>query len=38
LTYYGLANGKIAEDDPIETPDLTQRVCRSNATAGCSLA
>jgi predicted ester cyclase len=24
LTYYSLANGKIVEDDPIETPDLTQ--------------
>jgi predicted ester cyclase len=24
LTYYGLANGKIVEDDPIETPDLTE--------------
>ena len=22
LTYYGLANGKITEDDPIATPDL----------------
>ncbi len=22
LTYYGLANGKITEDDPIDTPDL----------------
>jgi ketosteroid isomerase-like protein len=24
LTYYGLADGKIVEDDPITTPDLTQ--------------
>ncbi len=24
LTYYALANGKIVEDDPIETPDLTE--------------
>jgi predicted ester cyclase len=24
LTYYGLANGKITEDDPITTPDLMQ--------------
>ncbi|HEX9236608.1 MAG TPA: nuclear transport factor 2 family protein [Actinomycetota bacterium] len=24
LTYYGLVDGKIAEDDPITTPDLTQ--------------
>jgi predicted ester cyclase len=24
LTYYRLANGKIVEDDPISTPDLTQ--------------
>jgi hypothetical protein len=24
LTYYSLANGKIVEDDPIQTPDLTQ--------------
>ena len=24
LTYYGLADGRIAEDDPITTPDLTQ--------------
>lgn len=26
LTYYSLANGKIVEDDPIETPDLTQEL------------
>jgi hypothetical protein len=26
LTYYRLANGKIVEDDPIETPDLTQEL------------
>ncbi|HEX7544880.1 MAG TPA: nuclear transport factor 2 family protein [Candidatus Limnocylindrales bacterium] len=26
LTYYGLADGKIVEDDPIETPDLTQEL------------
>ncbi len=24
LTYYGLADGRIVEDDPITTPDLTQ--------------
>ena len=24
LTYYGLANGRIVEDDPITTPDLLQ--------------
>jgi predicted ester cyclase len=24
LTYYGLADGKIVEDDPITSPDLTQ--------------
>ncbi len=24
LTYYGLANGRIVEDDPITTPDLMQ--------------
>jgi len=24
LTYYGLANGKITEDEPITTPDLMQ--------------
>ena len=24
LTYYGLSGGKIVEDDPITTPDLTQ--------------
>jgi predicted ester cyclase len=24
LTYYGLADGKIVEDDPITTPDLSQ--------------
>ncbi len=24
ITYYRLANGKIVEDDPISTPDLTQ--------------
>jgi predicted ester cyclase len=24
LTYYGLANGRITEDDPITTPDLMQ--------------
>jgi predicted SnoaL-like aldol condensation-catalyzing enzyme len=24
LTYYGLADGRIIEDDPITTPDLTQ--------------
>ena len=24
LTYYRLADGKIVEDDPITTPDLTQ--------------
>jgi ketosteroid isomerase-like protein len=24
LTYYGLADGKIVEDDPITTPDLAQ--------------
>jgi len=26
LTYYSLADGKIVEDDPIETPDLTQEL------------
>jgi predicted ester cyclase len=26
LTYYSLANGKIVEDDPIETPDLSQEL------------
>jgi predicted ester cyclase len=26
LTYYRFANGKIVEDDPIETPDLTQEL------------
>ncbi len=26
LTYYGLANGKIVEDDPIETPDMLQEL------------
>jgi predicted ester cyclase len=26
LTYYSLANGKIVEDDPIQTPDLTQEL------------
>ena len=26
LTYYRLANGNIVEDDPIETPDLTQEL------------
>jgi len=26
LTYYGLASGKIVEDDPITTPDLTERL------------
>jgi ketosteroid isomerase-like protein len=26
MTYYRLANGKIVEDDPIETPDLTQEL------------
>jgi len=26
LTYYSLANGKIVEDDPIGTPDLTQEL------------
>jgi predicted ester cyclase len=26
LTYYRLANGKIVEDDPITTPDLTERL------------
>jgi predicted ester cyclase len=24
LTYYGLTNGKIVEDDPVTTPDLMQ--------------
>ena len=24
LTYYGLADGRIVEDDPITSPDLTQ--------------
>jgi hypothetical protein len=24
LTYYGLANGRIVEDDPITTPDVMQ--------------
>ncbi len=24
MTYYGLADGRIVEDDPITTPDLTQ--------------
>ena len=24
MTYYGLANGRIVEDDPITSPDLTQ--------------
>ena len=26
MTYYRLADGKIVEDDPIETPDLTQEL------------
>jgi predicted ester cyclase len=26
LTYYSIANGKIVEDDPIQTPDLTQEL------------
>jgi predicted ester cyclase len=28
LTYYRLANGKIVEDDPITTPDLTQELSK----------
>ena len=33
LTYYRLANGKIVEDDPITTPDLTQQIAPLIATA-----
>ena len=34
LTYYRLADGKIVEDDPITTPDLTQAFGNLMPTAG----
>ena len=33
LTYYRLADGKIVEDDPITTPDLTKTLAAQVATA-----
>jgi hypothetical protein len=33
LTYYRLADGKITEDDPITTPELTQELAALMAPA-----